>query len=223
MEAVDDRLADDYGGEDVSSPPPDDGGRLFFGGLHRLVVPEEKIDPYDVGEDLDLAGDALALVKRPDKQRWFAILDHYWLETRLLETASPDQPVRDRLVLCRGQEGKALSPGLYEGCRGITMLSFRPKSGAFGLSRLVKLSGGQKSNHCSVRLQSFTAIMHFGLSLIALAGSTVSSTLISDLQPLFKSRFTMPSTPTRSVASCWVTHWVGLGSSRAWTTLLFAF
>ena len=73
----------------LTVPPDDGGGRINLGALHRLVVPEEKIDPFDVGEDLDFSQDVLAVVRRPEKQRWFAILDHYWLETRLLEVASP--------------------------------------------------------------------------------------------------------------------------------------
>ena len=64
-------------------------GGSIFGAFRRLVVPEEKIDPFDVGEDLGLRQDDARCRARPEKQRWFAILDHYWLETRLLEVASP--------------------------------------------------------------------------------------------------------------------------------------
>lgn len=80
---------DEEGAGSGTIPPTGEGDRINLGAFRKLVVPEEKIDPYDLGEDLDFSQDALAVVRRPEKQRWFAILDHYWLETRLLEVASP--------------------------------------------------------------------------------------------------------------------------------------
>lgn len=70
--------------------PPQGGGepQIKPGGLYKLIVPEEDLDLDPVGQDLDFSGQMLATVRRPDPQRWFAIIKRYWLTAYLLPVAS---------------------------------------------------------------------------------------------------------------------------------------
>lgn len=82
---------DSSDGEGIQSltVPPDDYGRgINLGALHQLVVPEEDLGLDAGGEDLDFSQQMLALVRRPDPQRWFALVEGYWMPTRLLAVAS---------------------------------------------------------------------------------------------------------------------------------------
>ena len=67
---------------------------------------------------------ALAVVRRPEKQRWFAILDHYWLETRLLEVASPTSQYGIDWYCVEDKAAKSALRSYIKDCRGPTMLSF---------------------------------------------------------------------------------------------------
>ena len=82
------RIEDDSSGEGTQPIPPEDGGGIDLGLLRRLIVPEENLDLDDSGQDLDFAQQMLAVVRRPDPQRWFALVDHFWMTTRLLPVAS---------------------------------------------------------------------------------------------------------------------------------------
>lgn len=68
--------------------PQEDGGMINLGALHRLVVPEQDLGLDAGGEDLDFSQQMLAVVRRPDSQRWFALIKDYWMQTRLLPVAS---------------------------------------------------------------------------------------------------------------------------------------
>lgn len=72
----------------LTVPSEDDVGGINLGLLRRLVVPAEDLDLDDGGMDLDFAQQMLAVVRRPDPQRWFALINGYWMTTRLLPVAS---------------------------------------------------------------------------------------------------------------------------------------
>lgn len=52
-------------------------------------MPEEDLSLDAGGEDLDFSQSMLAVVRRPQEQKWFALVHGYWMQTRLVEVANP--------------------------------------------------------------------------------------------------------------------------------------
>jgi len=82
-------VSDDHGGGvNLGARHPFYGGGVDLGSLLQLVVPAEDLGLDATGEDLDFSQQMLAIVRRPDPQRWFALIKGYWMSTRLLAVAS---------------------------------------------------------------------------------------------------------------------------------------
>lgn len=64
------------------------GGGIDLKAFHQLIVPQEDLGLDAGGDDLDFSQQMLAVVRRPDPQRWFALVKDYWMSTRLLAVAS---------------------------------------------------------------------------------------------------------------------------------------
>ena len=60
---------------------------MKVGSLRQLVVPAEDLGLDVGGEDLDFSAQMLATIGKLNRQWWFALIQNYWMSTRMVEVS----------------------------------------------------------------------------------------------------------------------------------------
>ena len=190
------RIDSDSGGDGVSplTVPPEDGDRrINLGALHQLVVPEEDLSLDAGGEDLDFSESMLAVVRRPQEQKWFALMDGYWMQTRLVEVADPTSEYGVHWHWTTDPATRSALRGYLRDVMVVPCYLLQAKVWSIWVIRVGDHRWWFEVEPLFRQTPEF--YQNYAFRVISDRGFTVKHDLISELGP----RITLPQHPTRSV------------------------
>ena len=158
-------------------------------------MPEEDLSLDAGGEDLDFSQTMLAVVRRPRVQKWFALINGYWMQTRLVEVDSPSSEFGTDWYCVTDPAARGLIRGYLREVMVVPCYLLQAKIWTIWIIKVGDHKWWFEVEPLFRQTPEF--YKDYACRVISDRGFTIKYELISELGP----RFTLPQYPTRSVGA----------------------